>query len=233
MADEPELERMPRWQRGCLWTLVALIAAFLLAPIGAIRWDGGFPSQEYRLQFVTADGQPVPGVRMEVFTQAGGRCYLYPVEEYVPDNPILTDADGRMTFRHFGRSLEYGGRTTTNVTGIKYHDDGDPQYDCAFVLDGREVHRVRFNSLIPRDQKNRTVVLRTWRLSEWVTRELSNRGADWKEMRFRLFNGNRDGQLDREERIAAGYFFRYADRDEVEKAYELEVAERTIVLPSR
>jgi hypothetical protein len=56
-----------------------VVAAVLLVPFQGIIWDGGFQSTEYRLKFVDEAGPPVAGVTLQVETQVGGICHVYPV----------------------------------------------------------------------------------------------------------------------------------------------------------
>ena len=211
------------------------VVLVLLVPVQTILWDGGFPSMEFRLRFVDAAGHPVPGVSLEVLTQAGGRCHYYPVDDFVPDRSVVSDADGRMTFRHFGHGLEYGGRDTSSVLGIPFRTDTAPQYDCVFLLDGQEIHRVRFNKLIPWNGPKGPHIERKWSpRNDGLLQEFAKEpNEDWDRFRLRMFDGNRDGVLDSEERVASGYAFRYLDSFEKERTVSLEIIEHTIVLPSR
>jgi hypothetical protein len=222
-----------RWVRRTAWVVFGLLAALLLIPFQRWSWDSHFPSIEYRLRFVDADGRPVPGVRLDVFTQAGGRSYLYPVDEFVPGNPVVCDADGRMTFHHRGLTYECGGRTRVNLLGLQFHSGEAPQYDCVFTLDGREVRRVRYNSLSPKDWPNLPTVERPWVRPAWVVEEMI-RMADADDAEgTRFFDSNRDGQLDREERTARRYFLVVSERNDPPKPFEFAAVEYTIVVPNR
>lgn len=187
-----------RW----VWRAVvaSVIAFVLLYPFQAIIWDGGFPSAEFRLRFVDEQGQPVPDVRLEVFTLAGGRSPHYPVNEFRLGQAVKSDADGRMAFHHVGTSLEFGGRDYFNLLGITVSKTGSPRYDCAFFLDDREVYRTPYNDLSPHDF-DLPRVEREWTFPEWTQQEWAAHDRDL----------NNDGTLDREERVARGYVERYFD----------------------
>lgn len=221
-------------RRGCLLCLLGLAAAVALVPFQGIIWDGGFASAEYRLTFVDGSGKPVPGVVLRVLTRAGGECPLYPIDEFLPDRAPTSDADGRMVFHHAGEGLEFGGREGSNLLGMRFGETDAPQYVCAFSVAGREVHRVRYDDLRPRGERDRLArVTRPWQNSEWPSREYAAHHGEWPALRLRLFDGNGDGELDREERTAAGYFSRVMERSDFDRRgrdIEFLVVERTITV---
>jgi hypothetical protein len=138
---EPSARTGRRW----LWVVLGLAAVIALVPFGVIHWDGGFQSVECRLKFVDRNGTPVPGVTLTVLTKAGGVRHFYPVDEFIPDVPVVSDADGWMVFHHTGRGIEFGGKAYTNLVGMRFGKTGSPRYDCVFTLDGREVFRTPYN----------------------------------------------------------------------------------------
>lgn len=165
----------------------------LLYPFQGIIWDGGFPSAEFRLRFVDEHGQPVAGVRLEVFTQAGGPSPHYPINEFRPGQLVASDADGRMTIHHVGQ-MEFGGREYSNLVGMKFGETHSPDYDCVFSLEGREVHRVGYRKFYPWREGMPTVE-RDWSFETWSAEQ-------WDAYDFDL---NHDGTFDREERVARTY----------------------------
>jgi len=215
----------------CLWGLIFVVAAVLFAPINTIIWDGGFPSAEYRFKFVDGDNHAVPGVTLQVFTQAGGACHLYPVSEFLPDQAPTSDADGNMVFHHASEALEFGGRDYRTLVGITWKTEKIPQYDCVFYLNASEVHRVRFHTLLPRDWDRLPSIARSWKQPDWAIRESQGHTGDWSAHRMRLFDGNNDGELDREERVAAHFFDKSMYSKEEEVAFR--VVERTVVIRSK
>ena len=246
---------MPRSAGNCWWLLgvgvVGLVAAAALAPVEEIRWDGGFESVECRLRFVDNQGNPVRGVTLTVRTRAGGVSHFYPVDEFVPDVPVTSDADGRMVFHHAGQGLEFGGTQYSNVVGMQFGDTDAPRYDGVFTLDGREVFRSRLNFY--RDEWkefHRGSVTREWRSPGWdFDRYGWGRDEDHDARRLRMYDANQDGELDREERTAAGNHTRRLEREyewlaaveagrapaERPRAREVSflVIERTVAVPNR
>src|SRR6476660_5377232 len=93
---EPPVPRTAWRVTGYLFAGLGLAAAVVLVPFQRSIWDGGVTSAEYRLTFVDETGGPVPGVTLKIETEAGGVCYLYPVDEFVPDQAVTSGADGRM-----------------------------------------------------------------------------------------------------------------------------------------
>jgi hypothetical protein len=99
-----------------------LAAAVAFVPFQGIIWDGGFKSAEYRLRFVDAAGRPITGVTLRVLTKAGGACPFYPVDEFHPDRPPMSAADGMLVCHHSGNGLEFGGREHYNLVGMRFDE---------------------------------------------------------------------------------------------------------------
>ncbi len=198
--------------------VVAVIAFVLLYPVQGVIWDGGFPSAEFRLRFVDEHGQPVPGVRLEVFTQAGGPSPHYPVNEFRPGHVVESDADGRMAFHHVSRSLEFGGRERRNLLGMEFGESSGPRYACAFFHEAREVYRIPYNKLSPHSYDLPTVE-REWTFDAWSAEQ-------WEAYDFDL---NHDGTLDREERVARQYVWRKFEWTESTRE-RFDIVEKTIVI---
>jgi hypothetical protein len=231
--------RSARIGRGCAWTLGGLAALFALVPWQGCIWDGGFPNVECRLKFVNANNKPVPGVTLTVLTNAGGVCHFYPVDEFVPDRPVVSDAEGRMVFHHTAGGLEFAGHESYNLFGMRFGETSAPRYQCVFSLDGREVFRTPFN-FHRREWAGfrQPAVNRIWP-PPW---DLAKHGLQldddldqWQARLMRLFDSNNDGKLDREEATAANYFERQQRfvREAAEKPTErgYDVVARTIVIP--
>lgn len=221
-----------RSKRGCVVAVVGLAAVVALAPVQTIRWSGGFGDTEFRLTFTDAAGRPVPGVTLRVETKTGHVVYLYPVNEFLPDAAPASDADGRMTFHHVGRGVEFGGRDTGCLVGIYYHSDTAPQYVCVFSHGGRDVHRLRYDDLRLRRQPGQSVE-RVWRDSDWPRREWLANHERWDRRQCELFPTEADGRLYAEVAAAWRYFDRFTElRGEmVERPITFSVVERTITLP--
>lgn len=219
---------------GCGIGLLGLAVVTIVPnPFCTIIWDGGFESVEYRLAFTDETGRLVPGVRLRVLTQGGGVSHLYPVDEFLPDRVPTSDAQGRMVFRHTSEGLEFGGRSYGGLLGGQFGEAGAPQYLCIFLVGDQEVHRMWYADLRGGDPYSLPPVSRVWRVPDWPPREYAAHRNNWLTHRPRLFDGNRDGQLDREERTAAGYFERvveqsYDDRKEREVTYY--VIEQTVLI---
>lgn len=214
--------------------ILGLMAVVALVPFMGIIWDGGFESAEYRLRFVDESGRPVPGVALRVLTRAGGVCHLYPVNEFLPDSTPTSDADGRMAFHHVGR-LEFGGHEYHNLVGMRFGDTRAPQYVLVFAVGGREVYRTWYDDLRPRGRVELPSVTVKWHSSDWPTKEyIGHPDEGTLALKLRLYDGDGNGVLDREERTAAGYFERAAvdalelDRGSLDVTFR--IVERTVVI---
>lgn len=241
-SEKHRAESFPQVRFRLRWWLIALILLALLiafAPIQALVWDGGFGDEGYQLKFNRPDESPVSGVKLRVETRAGGVCYLYPVNEFLPDGTPTSDANGRMVFHHLSHALEFGGRDYRSLIGITLNRARAPQFDCVFLVAGREVHRLRFDDLRLRGERDDAPhVVRRWQPTDWPAREYIAHNERWSEREMELFDGNGDGHLDREERVTRGYFDRavmYAVELKDHPAgkprdVEFAVRERTIVI---
>ena len=167
------------------------------------------PAVEYRITLVDEHSRPVPGVTLQVLTKSGGASPFYPVNEFLPDQAPTSDTDGRMVFHHVSaRAIEFGGHDHRSLVGISYGTPDAPEYDCVFMLDGREVNRTSFHSLRGnRDEfEKRPTIKREWKTGAETLLKYAPQPGEADDWRMRLFDGNRDGKLDREERTAAGNF---------------------------
>jgi hypothetical protein len=223
--------RHHRWLIG----LLIVVAVVLFTPCFGIIWDGGFPSTEFRLKFVDEAGQPVPGVALRVLTKAGGECHLYPVNEFLSDQTPTSDAHGEMVFHHVPIYVEFGGTTYYNLVGMKFGYTA-PQYECVFLLDGQEVHRVWYDDLQSlRDRNREQTVTRRREYPDWTVRKWEECGRDSSRVRD-LFDANGDGEFDKEEGAAAWYFdVRLGDPLEHGGAEDIKftLVERTITVRRR
>jgi len=221
----------------CRWPyfLAVGLAALLLVPFNGIVWDGGFDSAEFRLQFADRAGRPIQGVTLHVETVAGGTSYYYPVNEFFPSDRPTSDAEGKMVFHHVANYLEFSGREHSNLVGMRSGETKTPQYVCVFSLDGRELSRITYDDLRGRGRRdNLPSVTRTWRQPKWAWREWMAWREDLKTNEKRRFDGNGDGVIDREEAVAANYFWSKLvgdspEREEKEVTYTIH--ERRVEVP--
>lgn len=196
-----------KWRVRLLVLGVVAAVALVPNPVLVTVWDGSFTAAEYRFRFVDTNGRPVPGVALRVMSPAGGACHLFPINEFLPDRAPTSDVEGRMVFHHAAHAGELSGHVRTNLMGMEFGDTRNPQYFLAFHLDGREVHRVRFDDLRPALWADSDVT-RTWEETDWPAREYLAHHSNWEKRVRELFDGDGDGRLDRDERTAAGYFWR-------------------------
>jgi hypothetical protein len=168
-------------------------------------------------------------VTLRVLTQAGGECHLYPIEEFLPDHSQMSDAEGRLVFHHVSEGFEFGGRAHCNMLDMWFGETHAPQYLCVFSVVGREVHRVRFDDLRPWRERDRLPrVTRPWQYPVWPMHEYEAHRGEWDAHRFRIYDGDKNGELYREERIAVQYFDRMLE--DGKREVEFLVVERTITV---
>jgi hypothetical protein len=195
-------------------------------------WDGQFPNVECRLRFVDGERKPVQGVTMTVLTRSGTVCHYYPVDEFVPEQPLASDAEGWIVFHHSTNGLEFSGRVYSNLIGMEFGRSSSPRYDCVFHHGEREVFRTayRFHGR-EWDEFGKGSVTRRWAPPWYSSKPEEERHKDYEARRRLLFDGNRDN-LDREQLTAVGSFQRrYGSNSETDEI-TFAVVERTIVIPN-
>ncbi|MBN9121036.1 MAG: hypothetical protein J0I06_18110 [Planctomycetes bacterium] len=227
------MRRTVKAGRGCVWALAGAAGLIALVPWQGIIWDGGFPDIECRLRFVDETGKPLPGVTLKVVTKTGGVCHFYPVDEFVPETAVVSDADGRMTFHHSAKYLEFSGHEYRNFFGMRFGKTRAPRYDCVFMHGEREVFQTPFNFHQREwDQFQQPTITRP--RTPWNTTAYGRLPEeDFTSWQLRLFDANRDGILDREEKTAASYFtWRLGEEEFAEKptGQSFRVVERTVVV---
>ena len=234
MESVKVMRRTAKVSRGCVWALAAAAALIALVPFQCIHWDGGFPNVECRLKFVDGEGKPVPGVTLTVFTKGGTACHFYPIDEFVSDQPVVSDAKGQMVLHHSTEwGLEFGGREYQNLLGMRFGETTAPQYDCVFTHNGREVFRTPFNFYKPEWREFRKpAVTRQWS-PPWNENTHGPLPAeDFDAWERRVYGGKSRAQMDREERTAAGSFQRQFFREPKVRETKFLVVDRTIVIQS-
>lgn len=229
------MKRRNRVLRRALVIATVLGALVALVPVQTIRWSGAFADAEHRLTFRDSTGKPVEGVMLKVRTQKGGESYFYPVDEYLPDQGPRSDANGELVFHHARHMIEYGGTDRLSLLGVELWTEDAPQYECVFLFRDKEVHRASFRALSayvsPRAES--ATVTRTWTFPNWDrAKYLPTADESSEEHERRLFDGNRDGKIDRDERIALRLVDRGMESPWV-REIQFRVIESTIVIPDQ
>jgi hypothetical protein len=179
---------------------VAMVLGLVFSP--TILWDGDWVEEEYRFTFVGRGGQPVGDVRLRVENESGTNFYHFPVCDYLPGHLPASGPDGVLVFHHApGNGV--GGKVWLLFGLIPVGENSGPAYVCRFLLDGREVHRVRYHALLDTGVQT---VRRRWKWPTWPElQEQVYQGVDWDETasnHLRLFDLNENGRIDRDERYA-------------------------------
>lgn len=147
--------------------LSGIIVVWWLSP--TIRWGGSFPQVEIELTFLDEDGNPIPGIELEVQNHEGKIAYCYPVTDYQEGFKPVSDRNGVMVFHHIGLGVEFGGATTYLFDKYKLWGDAPPDFSCHFRLAGNEVQRLDYGesfagSRLSLDEWHRLpIVRREWK----------------------------------------------------------------------
>ncbi len=231
-----------------LVSVVLLGLLTLLYPHPGIIWDGSWGPEEYRITFKGWAGRPVEGVQLRVENESGSNFYHFPVCDYLPGHVPASDAEGVIVFHH-APSCFVSGHAWWLFGRIPMGDHSEPVYVCRFLLDGWEVHRIRYNDLVntgTRDVKRRWKWLTLPELPGQVFRTVAwdEPEPDWEQVLDRLeanqmrnFDLNGNGKLDRDERYAAraarmalDQGFRIRGGSSEWEDVEFRLVERTVVL---
>lgn len=196
--------RRPRASTVLTAAALALVGTCAFAPLSLSIGGSGFPRCEYRLTLRDAGGAPLPGVRLRVVAASGHDSYFYPVHEFTADAAPVSDAAGRMTFRHARLTGEFDVREYTSLLGIPWGPRGVPHYDCVFEKDGREWGRVRYDALgrpgAPEVEHREEPDYFRWPREVWAR----HRGGE-EELVRRLYGGD-ERRHERERNIARRHF---------------------------
>ena len=147
---DSRMSAKPSQSSSLFWTtilvLVSLIA--LAGIVGRQRyiWDGGFPNTAFELTFLDASGQPLQGVQLYVDREDGRSSFHRPVNDYYSGRIPTSDETGLMVFHCV--DIKFGGHCEVDFFIFDNAGCTSPQYDCQFVLNGKEIHRARFNDLV-------------------------------------------------------------------------------------
>jgi hypothetical protein len=219
---------------GCILGVCAFVLLILIAPIQTVRWDGGFEDREYQLTFLDEKRTPIPNITLRVQTQSGSTCYFYPVDEYFPEGTPTSDSDGRMVFHHVNHGAEYGGVDQYNLLGFCLWCESAPQYDCIFIHDKKVVHRLRFNKLPYQSELSikSSSIIRQWSFPNWPQFRYIPpvEDKDWGSYERRLFNGDRNQKLEREQRIGSRILSHGVELASWTREIEFSVVARTITI---
>lgn len=113
------------------------------------HWDGGYLAAEFRFKFVTDEGRPIEAVRLSVERLNGAPAYYYPVNDYGPQDPIVGDSTGVVTFHHVSQGIEFSGKCSFLYPLVVLPNDTckAPDYSLRFLVRGKELYRTSYRAL--------------------------------------------------------------------------------------
>lgn len=102
-----------------------------------IIWEGFFPAGEYHLNIRNQTGEPIPGAILHVYEE-GTRtpAFEYPIDNYLKDDDLISNAQGQIIALHKNRGLEFGGSEWKLFWIIPMGLGCCPQYDCEIIAQG-------------------------------------------------------------------------------------------------
>jgi len=127
-------------------TIVACLGLLSIFPLGS--GDGAFPTAEYHIRILSAEGQPLPGARMSVRPKYGNDEALgYPFDNYTEKNTLISDSQGQIVVQHFVRGFEFGGPVTLLSVLL---NSNTPVYICEIAATGYKHIQFNTNQLFKR-----------------------------------------------------------------------------------
>jgi hypothetical protein len=220
---------------GCFTGVIVIALVIASAPIHAVRWSGFFPTEEYQLTFLDEKGRPVPDVSLQIESPAGNKCYFYPVNEFLPDQALVSNSQGLIVFHHVQEMVEYGGADYCNLLGYCPFPEKSPQYYCVVLHNGQEVYRFRYNTLWLEavGKPKAALIAREWSFPNWSRLRYVPKDDDWDGYYSELFNGNRNQKLDREQQIGVRLLNRGLELPGGTREIDFPIIERTIFISTQ
>ena len=91
---------------SCIIFIVVIVVLYIILSVERIG-VGSFPTAEYRILLVSEDGSPFAGAILNVIDSSGHKSYNYPVVNYQPNIPLVSDACGVVTLQHIDLGPEF------------------------------------------------------------------------------------------------------------------------------
>lgn len=119
--------------------IVGIIGLLALASFitSSVRWTGGYPAAEFRLQVHDSKGQPIPNAEFRIYD--GGTRHLAfnrPINNHVAGQNLLGDANGVITAVS-ANGMQFGGHTWWLFWLIPIGAKAPP-FDCEITAPGYE-----------------------------------------------------------------------------------------------
>ena len=138
------------------WTAfsITLLFAFLSYVTTSIRWDGGFPSGEFRVDVVGSSGQPVEGAVLSVY-RSGTRelAEEYPLDDHITGRELVSDEAGRIVVLRRHGGSQFGGHAWNLFWLIRMGVQA-PKFDCEITAEGFEPLSFPVNRLFESHHKD-------------------------------------------------------------------------------
>lgn len=134
--------------------------------------SGSFYQFEHRIKFLDSKGDPIQGVRLEVYDVDGNKAFNYPVSDFSEDLECDSELSEEIVFHHVRMGVEF-------AWGYDYliiPSGGVPVFDCRFFYRGREIYAIDYASLnsegLKRTANRERTVKRMWTWPQNVPRNL-------------------------------------------------------------
>ncbi len=135
---------------------VIIVVMLLLVLAGCGVGDGSFSQAEYQIEFLSQDGKPIEGVKLEVQDEQGNIRYGYPVTDYYTGSTPTSDENGVIIFHHVRYFAEWGGGFFFGLSC----GSSMPEFDCIFTRNGEILHSVKYGDLDREVKKDRPIIIR-------------------------------------------------------------------------
>lgn len=115
-------------------------------------WQASFLQAKYCLWCKGRTGEVRVGIELRVVDQANNDAFGFPISDYAPDKPIISDSKGALVFHHVEAPSEFTGvyRSTRILGGLVVLSGGGwelPSYKCSLIEKGSVLHEFDFRDL--------------------------------------------------------------------------------------
>jgi len=130
--------------------ILVITARLAYRPHQTVFWDGGSPSNQFRLRVTDSKGVPITAASLSVVTKSNEPAYGYPIEEFSEESQPQADDSGTIVVHHTG-GVEFGGSYTLLFGFIRWPPswlDTHPEYYLHITAQGYRKKSLRYGDLI-------------------------------------------------------------------------------------
>ncbi len=152
-------DKMKKMKKRLLLVVSALVFIVLILDVLTGRltfhhpivfWDGGYPSNQFRIRVTDSKGIPIAAATLGVVTKSNEPVYGYPIEEFSEESQPQADNSGTIVVHHTG-GIEFGGSYRLLFGVIRWPpswSDTLPEYYLHITAQGYRKKSLRYGDLM-------------------------------------------------------------------------------------